>query len=381
MSRTVSVISVCFAAGVLTTIAGCNPKTASGQLGLKDAGNQPVLVETIRPTREDLKRFSDSTPAELLPYEQTDITAKIAGYVQKVNVDYGDRVKGPRYDCDGKLVEEGQVLAELWMPELVAKSNQKEELIKQATADVKQATANLAAAEANVKTAEAAVKEAEAARGRAEAQFAFARGQHERLSKTGQVIERQVIEEALNQKIAAEAARAEIEAKVQSMKAACDELDSFSPLGNNFDTYVDALIELNRRNEVPALIEKFRPYWDHNLGYGKLGSAAFKSGHDQLAEAFILRLRHSMKDWFRSEEINNLANVWHRQGRDVEAHALLIDALKGLLEQSRDATGRDITSFEDLFQGRRAAYLRIFPGKGNLELQRHGIPSTTLEQR
>jgi membrane fusion protein (multidrug efflux system) len=32
-----------------------------------------------------------------------------------------------------------------------------------------------------------------------------------------------VIEEALNQKIAAEAARAEIEAKVQSMKAACDE--------------------------------------------------------------------------------------------------------------------------------------------------------------
>ena len=42
-----------------------------------------------------------------MPYEQTDITAKVPGYVQKVNVDYSDRVKGPCYDSQGRLVEEG----------------------------------------------------------------------------------------------------------------------------------------------------------------------------------------------------------------------------------------------------------------------------------
>jgi RND family efflux transporter MFP subunit len=223
MLRTASITAAGFAVAAVAALAGCDSKIPASSQAQKAGDTQPVPVETIQPTREDLKRFSDSTPAELLPYEQTDLTAKIAGYVQKVNVDIGDRVKGPRYDHDGRLLEEGQVLAELWVPEMLAELQQKEKLVEQVAADVKQATANLAAAEANLKTAEAAVKEAEAARGRADAQAAFARSQFERLSQTGQAVERQVIAEALLQKSAAEAAQAEIEAKVQSMQAARDE--------------------------------------------------------------------------------------------------------------------------------------------------------------
>ena len=225
MSRVTCITSAAISLITIASLAGCNNRSPAGQQSAaKDGAVQPVRVETIRPAREDLKRVSEATPAELLPYESTDIAAKIAGYVQRMNVDYGDQVKGPRHDRQGRLVEEGQVLVELWVPEMVEELKQKEELIKQAKADVKQALATEKAATANLKTAEAAVIEAEAGRARADAQAAFARSQYERLAKTtAQAIERQVIEEALYQKDAAEAARAEIEAKVQSMKAARDE--------------------------------------------------------------------------------------------------------------------------------------------------------------
>ncbi len=155
-------------------------------------------------------------------------------------------------------------------------------------------------------------------------------------------------------------------------------LDSFSMLGEHFDEYVDALIESGRQGEIPGLIERFRPHWDHNLGYGRLGSAAFKSGHDELAESFIVRLRHSAKDWCRSEEMNALAEIWQRQGREEQARSLLIGAMKGLLDQSRAATGSDRRLFEQWFQNRRSAYLKLFPDQGNEDLRHHGIPSSTL---
>ena len=217
-----SIFGVGLAVASLVSLAGCNSKSPASPQGA--AQDNAVRVETIKPAREDLKRVSEATPAELLPYEATDIAAKIPGYVQKINVDYGWPVKGPRYDRQGRLVEEGQVLAELWVPEVVEELKQKEELIKQAAADVKQAMANEKAAAANLKTAEAMVKEAEAGCARADAHVAFWRGQYERLSKnTAQTLDKQAIEEALYQSRAAEAARAEIEAKVESMRAARDE--------------------------------------------------------------------------------------------------------------------------------------------------------------
>jgi hypothetical protein len=155
-------------------------------------------------------------------------------------------------------------------------------------------------------------------------------------------------------------------------------LSAFSPLGEKFESYVNALIEVTRHADVAALVETLRPHWDHNLGYGKLGSAAFRSGHDELAEPFLVKLRDSYEDWFRSNEINDLAEIWQRQGRSEDAHALLIEALKRLLGQSREATDSDCDQFEEWFQNRRSAYLRILSDRGEAELQRQGIPATTL---
>jgi RND family efflux transporter MFP subunit len=205
--------------------AGCAGKAPGHPQGALQNGNaQPAVVATIRPTREDLQRLSDSAPAELMPYEQTEITAKVPGYVQKINVDIGDRVRGPRYGPDGRLSAEGEVLAELWVPEMIEELKQKEELIKQANADVKQATANAAATAANLRTAEAALKEAQAGRGRAKAMVKRWGSEYQRLRRLSQgVIDVTTVEEAEYQYEAAMTASAEIEAKIQSMQAARDE--------------------------------------------------------------------------------------------------------------------------------------------------------------
>jgi hypothetical protein len=157
--------------------------------------------------------------------------------------------------------------------------------------------------------------------------------------------------------------------------------DNFSPLGEHFETYVDALIRLGRQPEVPALIEQFRPYWQHNLGYGQLGTAAFKSGHDRIAEPLLDKLRHSYPGWCRAQEMSFLAEIWHRQGRTEDSHALLLDVMRGVAEQSRTAAGSDRELFEERFQFHRASYLRLFPDRGDAALRRQGIATSTLAER
>ena len=64
---------------------------------------RPVAVAKV--AREDLKQTL-TIAAEFRPYQEVSLHAKVAGYVQWISVDVGDRVK------------EGQVLAKLDVPEL-----------------------------------------------------------------------------------------------------------------------------------------------------------------------------------------------------------------------------------------------------------------------
>jgi hypothetical protein len=159
-----------------------------------------------------------------------------------------------------------------------------------------------------------------------------------------------------------------------------DELfDTFSPLGKNLEAYTDALVVLKRQDKLPALVEMFRPHWDHNYGYGKLGAIAFRAGHDSLAEPFFLKLLGpSDKGWCRSEHVGMLAEIWCRQGRQDEARTLLIEAMRGVLDESRSATGSDRQFYEEWFQNQRTAFLRLFPKEGEAALSRLKFPSSTL---
>ncbi|HVU27992.1 MAG TPA: efflux RND transporter periplasmic adaptor subunit [Verrucomicrobiae bacterium] len=77
-------------------------------------------------TREDL--FKQVTiPAEFRPYEQVELHAKVSGYVSKINVDFGDKVKA------------GELLATLEVPELNDELASAQAAEKKAEADFKNA--------------------------------------------------------------------------------------------------------------------------------------------------------------------------------------------------------------------------------------------------
>lgn len=65
----------------------------------------PPVVPVAKPERANLSDDLTVT-AEFVPYQEIDVMAKVAGYIRKINVDIGDRVKT------------GQVLAVLEVPEM-----------------------------------------------------------------------------------------------------------------------------------------------------------------------------------------------------------------------------------------------------------------------
>ena len=83
-----------------------------------------VAVETV--DREDLW-VEDTIPAEFRPYVEAELNAKVSGYVDKMNVDFGDKVKA------------GQLLATLEVPELHAELDAAKAARERAEADYKNA--------------------------------------------------------------------------------------------------------------------------------------------------------------------------------------------------------------------------------------------------
>ncbi|GAA3767093.1 efflux RND transporter periplasmic adaptor subunit [Terriglobus aquaticus] len=88
-----------------------------------------VAVESRNPTR------TIALPAELAPYLQADIEARVPGYIEQVLVDRGSRVR------------RGQVLVELSAPEMKAQTAAAEANLHQAEADQSQAEAQAAGIE------------------------------------------------------------------------------------------------------------------------------------------------------------------------------------------------------------------------------------------
>src|SRR6516162_1568388 len=98
--RTMSGLAL--AAVTAAVAAGCEQSTAN----MADHSTQPVTrVEVVRPERRTIRR-TVGEPGQLEAYETTPVHAKLAGYVRTVSVDIGSEIK------------KGQVLAELWVPEV-----------------------------------------------------------------------------------------------------------------------------------------------------------------------------------------------------------------------------------------------------------------------
>src|SRR3989442_15586215 len=121
MPRPRSRTAIAFAvAGALAAIAAGCARRSEGKAKPAGRSAQAVMrVEVVTPERRTVER-TVSEPGQLEAYETTPIHAKISGYVQVVSVNIGSEIK------------KGQVLAELWVPEMEAELKQKRAAVEQA---------------------------------------------------------------------------------------------------------------------------------------------------------------------------------------------------------------------------------------------------------
>src|SRR4051794_3544257 len=74
-------------------ISGCGEQDAGETPGAEASATQPIArVTTVTPARMTVRKMSEE-PGQIEAIEVTPIHAKLAGYVQSVSVDIGDRVK------------------------------------------------------------------------------------------------------------------------------------------------------------------------------------------------------------------------------------------------------------------------------------------------
>src|SRR5437899_6372593 len=99
-----------------------------------------ATVESRNPSR------TISLPAELAPFLQADIEARVPGYIERVLVDRGSSVR------------RGQLLVELSAPEMKAQTAAAESTLHQAEADESQAEAEAAAVESTLNRLQEAAK-------------------------------------------------------------------------------------------------------------------------------------------------------------------------------------------------------------------------------
>jgi RND family efflux transporter MFP subunit len=115
----------------LAVVSGCQHSEASS-----DPPSQLPIAPITLPQRAQLSNHLE-VAGELLPFQEVELHAKVSGYVRKIFVDIGDRVR------------EGQALAELDVPELSAQVDEAQSGILRSQEDILRAKSTVARAEAD----------------------------------------------------------------------------------------------------------------------------------------------------------------------------------------------------------------------------------------
>lgn len=212
--RTLSVAAalVATAAAALVAISGCGSatgaSTASDAASAQTPAEPQMRVETVRVGRQDLKTTVEM-PGSVEGIETADLYAKVGGYLAEIHVDIGD------------AVEEGQVLAELSIPEMQKELQQKEALRVQAEADAEQAAAAIRQAEADVTSAEAMLAEARTERAERQSELQYREVEYNRFQEMvrSQSARPDLLDQARHQYQAAKSGLQTAEARIQTASA------------------------------------------------------------------------------------------------------------------------------------------------------------------
>jgi RND family efflux transporter MFP subunit len=205
---------ICVIAAICGLLAGCNKVKV-------DETTHVSLTPTVKTSPAGLRdiRRAVAQPGEIEPYEQTAIYSKVSGFVQKWNVDIGDRVT------------KDQLLAELLIPELADEHRQKIAEVEQEQAMVTQSEKLVAVAQRDLEAAGATVAEAQAGIDRYEADVERWQGELDRLNGLvkDQVVNPEILAETQKQlkssESAAKAAQAGVKTKESQRLAAEAQLE------------------------------------------------------------------------------------------------------------------------------------------------------------
>lgn len=170
--------------------------------------SKPPTVQVIHPEVRNIVRVVGQ-PSFIESYERTSIYPKLTGYIEKWNVDIGDKVK------------KGDVLATLFVPELVEDFGTKKATVKLDEEKVEFALKVVKVAEADVAAAEANLAEAKAILDKYEAEVERWASEVKRLKHEVErgVVDPQVLLESTNQWKASVAARDAAKATIQKAEA------------------------------------------------------------------------------------------------------------------------------------------------------------------
>jgi HlyD family secretion protein len=168
----------------------------------------PLRVTVVKPERKTIRR-TVTQPAQIEPFEEARLYAKVPAYVEAYHVDIGDAVRS------------GQLLVKLSAPELERELEQKRALVSQAAAELEQAQAGVKVVEADAASAAASVKEALAAVKGREAEYDRWNSEYDRVVQlvSRSAVTQKLADETKAQLLAAQAARKEAEATIERAEA------------------------------------------------------------------------------------------------------------------------------------------------------------------
>jgi len=199
-------------------LAGCGRPAAHDA----SAGRLPPIRATvIQPQRKTLVRTVE-LPGRAEAYEFAPLCAKVTGFVQRVRVDIGDLIQGPKGD------QPGSILCELLVPELNEELSEKTAAIAQTKAEILQADAGVKVAEAALRSAEARIGETQALVAKEESRYTRWKSEFQRVAQLAEsgAVTRKVADETKAELEAADAGRKEVTAKIAAVQAMRQEADA-----------------------------------------------------------------------------------------------------------------------------------------------------------
>jgi multidrug efflux pump subunit AcrA (membrane-fusion protein) len=199
-------LAVCLLAALAAP--GCAKPKITGK-----SVSEPPVVRMIQPQVRTITRIVGQ-PSFVESYERTSIYPKVTGYIEKWNVDIGDKVKGDR-------VFKGEVLATLFVPELREDWETKKATVKLDEERVQLALKSVEVAEADVEAAKARLTETREILARYQAQVDRWDSEVKRLRREADrgVVAPQILLESTNQWKESIASREAAKAAIEKAKA------------------------------------------------------------------------------------------------------------------------------------------------------------------